>query len=260
MRVNQEMMTHRMKVRKMINDGNGYNRAMGNFMLNGSMVNRNTIEDCRSGDISKILYCGTCGSVLSTSMVASCTKCCQRRVDPYDNQDAMAQLVEDWQRREVEIQYNPHRRIVKRVDLTDDVSSVTSGALSAREEWDRYWNESKLSQSERTEVSHSKELPYPGDIDDKFRRHLSGIGMQEPWEKVYSQGERLWLPSRANLIRTDNIANTTVRIRSPQRSPIRSRGHSSSSRQSLSLDTHKVSRDRSAKSMRHTLRREPSLR
>jgi len=69
----------------------------------------------------------------------------------------------------------------------------------------------RLSVSSRMHPSEHK-LTAPVEPGQPYRKFLSGFGMQEPWEKVYSQGERRWLPSRASLSRQQNISNGTVAV------------------------------------------------
>ena len=97
----------------------------------------------------KILQCGTCGIVLSTTEIAQCDKCKQIKID---KNTWIGTLVDDWQKRKVSIQYEPpewERRRIKRMDQTDDVSSVTSGDLSYREECEKAYLQLPLSRSDR---------------------------------------------------------------------------------------------------------------
>jgi hypothetical protein len=211
MRVNHEMNTIRTRVRDKTMDGFGFTASPGCFMLNGDQLSRKSIRNASSHETSKVLQCGTCGIVLSTEEVAHCVKCKQMKID---KDTWIGTLVDDWQKRKVSIQYEPpewERRRIKRMNKTDDVSSVTSGDLSYREECEKAYLQMPLSRSDRREPSTHK-VSHPGHPDQSYHKFLSGFGMQEPWERVYSQGERLWLPSRVGIKRSSNIANGSVRL------------------------------------------------
>ena len=206
------MSTMRMRVRDKTMDGFGFTSAPGGFMLNGDQLSRKSIQQASSHETDKILQCGTCGIVLSTEEITHCVKCKQMKID---KDTWIGTLVDDWQKRKVSIQYEApewEKRRIKRIDETDDISSVTSGDQSYREECEKAYLQMPLSRSDRREPSTHK-MPHPGHPDEAYRKFLAGFGMQEPWERVYSQGERLWLPSRASVKRSSNIANGTVALR-----------------------------------------------
>lgn len=212
MRVNHEMSVMRQRVREKTLDGFGFTGSPGGFLLNGDHVSRRTIVNASSHEIEKIVMCGTCGARLSTSQTVSCRKCKQMEVK---EDSFIGTLADDWRRHKVSIQYKPpahERRLIKRLDETDDLSSVTSGDRSYLEDCDRKYLEAPLSRSDRREPSTHK-MPHPGEPEDKYYKFLSGFGMQEPKEKIYSQGERLWLPSRAGHQRSDAIANGRVTLK-----------------------------------------------
>lgn len=212
MRVNHEMSLMRQRVREKAIDGFGFTQTPGGFLLNGDCLSRRTIENCSSHDVDKIVMCGTCGATLSTTKVTHCPKCRQMEVK---EDTFIGTLADDWRRRKVSIQYLPpkhQRRLIKRVDETDDLSSVTSGDRSYMEDCDRKYLEAPLSRSDRREPSTHK-MPHPGEPDEKYYKFLSGIGMQLPKEKIYSQGERLWLPSRTGVQRSEARSNGRVTLR-----------------------------------------------
>lgn len=212
MRVNHEMSVMRDKVREKTIDGFGFTQAPGQFLMNGDQINRRVIENCSSHETDKIVMCGTCGVTLSNTKVIHCARCRQMEVK---EDTFIGTLADDWRRRKVSIQYKPpkhERRLVQRMDETDDLSSVTSGDRSYLEDCDRKYLEAPLSRSDRREPSAHK-MPHPGQPDDKYYKFLSGFGMQEPKEKIYSQGERLWLPSRSGVLRAEAIANGRVALR-----------------------------------------------
>tara|TARA_B110000090_G_scaffold186923_1_gene216029 strand:- start:50 stop:607 length:558 start_codon:yes stop_codon:yes gene_type:complete len=185
----------------------------------------------------------------------------------------MGQISADWMRRKVTIQKDRDRDrkfVPKIVDYTDDTSTVTTAGESAANDWDRQYNDTKLSRSIREKPTGTK-MAYPGDPDEKFYKFLSGFGMQEPWEKIYSQGERLWLPSRAGTARTHTIANETVKLVKKiniDDKQIQIGGTPSKKSQSLRRfggamyqdKPHTVDRGRNPTSLKVPLRREPSLR
>jgi hypothetical protein len=128
-----------------------------------------------------------------------------------DKETFIGTLGEDWRRHKVSIQYSPSEKPVRRRDETDDVSSVSSGDRSYIVDWQKKYAEVPLSKSDRRELSTHR-MPHLGEPDEKYRKFLSGIGLQLGNEKVYSQPERLWLPSRAGLTRSQNIAQGTVKL------------------------------------------------
>ena len=212
MRVNHEMSVMRQRVREKTIDGFGFTSSPGLFLMNGDLLSHRTIENASSHETDKIVMCGTCGTTLSTSQTVSCRKCRQMEVK---EDTFIGTLADDWRRRKVSIQYKDplnERKLVRRTSETDDVSSVTSGDRSYLEDCDRKYLEAPLSRSDRREPSTHK-MPHPGVPDDKYYKFLSGFGMQEPTEKIYSQGERLWLPSRAGLQRSEAIANGKVSLK-----------------------------------------------
>ena len=89
---------------------------------------------------------------------------------------------------------------------------MTSGDLSYREECEKAYLQLPLSRSDRRELSTHK-LPHPGHPDQAFHKFLSASACRSRGKRVYSQGERLWLPSRASLKRSSNIANGTVSLK-----------------------------------------------
>ena len=214
MRINHEMTTMRQKVREKAIDGFGFTSAPGTFMLNGNQLSRSSVQNCSSHETDKLYLCGTCGSLLSNNRVVHCESCKQMKVS---DKSFIGTLADDWRRRKVSIQFQPpehERRPVRRVDLTDDASTVTSGDRSYWENCEREYLETRLSMSESREPS-TRRLPKIAAADDKYKKFLSGFGMQEPNEKVYSQAERLWLPSRVGLVRSKAIVDGKVTVNSP---------------------------------------------
>ena len=213
MRVNNEMRGVRDIVARRTLNGETYQRGAGTFLMDGQPLSRRVVMETKAEDTNKYMLCGTCGVMLSLSdPSAICLKC--KQVDPRSLPDEtfMSRVVGDWMKHEVGIQKDREKRTVVRSNLTDDISTVTSAAETYMIAQEQFEQECKLSLSERREPSYHR-LTQPVDPGFKYKKFLSGFGMQEPWEKVYSQGERLWLPSRASTTRTKHIAEDIVKIR-----------------------------------------------
>jgi len=211
MRVNNEMRGVRDIVARRTLNGETHNRSAGTFIMDGQPLGRTAVLQAKAHETCKYLLCGTCGVMLSLrDPDAFCLKC--RQVDPRSLPDEtfLSRVVSDWMAHKVQIQHEPERVVIRK-DLTDDTSTVSSAEtyLIAQEQFER---EVKLSLSERREPS-SHRLSQPVDPGFKYKKFLSGFGMQEPWEKVYSQGERLWLPSRANATRSKHVAEGVVNLK-----------------------------------------------
>lgn len=208
MRINAEMTGVRSEVARRTLNGETYQRGAGTFTMDGVALSRSTVQEAKAEDTTKYLLCGTCGMLLSFNNLTNCKRC--KQLPPPDDY-FMAQIAKDWQRRRIDLQSGQHSPIVRRKNLTDDCSTVTSAAETYLIAEEQYAMEVKLSLSERREPSYHK-LSAPVDPGFKYRKFLSGMGMQEPWEKVYSQGDRLWLPSRANMSRQSHITHDKVQI------------------------------------------------
>jgi hypothetical protein len=208
MRVNNEMTGIRNIVDRRTRNGETYQRGAGTFIMDGQPLCRGTIQDASSKAFQKYLLCGTCGILLSIDEAKVCKKC--KQIDP--NEDTfMVRVVGDWMNQRVQIQHKSPGPPVIRKDYSDDVSTVTSAAETYIKAQEMFEQEVKLSLSERSEPSRHR-LTEPVDPGFKYKKFLSGFGMQEPWEKVYSQGERLWLPSRASTSRQKHILEDVKRV------------------------------------------------
>ena len=208
MRVNNEMRKHRDTVAKKTMNGETYNRGSGSFIMDGVPVLRTTIAQAKPASRDKYLLCGTCGIVLSITEITACRKCKQEALSE-DNY--LLHVADDWMAQRLNIQYkNPHMRIRRR-DLTDEVSTVTSAGESYTEAEEAFEQQVKLSVSSRLQPSSHK-LTAPVDPGAPYKKFLSGFGMQEPWEKVYSAPERKWLPSRASMSRQKALFHNQVAV------------------------------------------------
>ena len=92
------------RVRGKTMNGFGFTGSPGSFLMNGNQLSRTCIKNASSHDTNKILQCGTCGIVLSTTEIAQCDKCKQIKID---KDTWIGTLVDDWQKRKVSIQYEP---------------------------------------------------------------------------------------------------------------------------------------------------------
>ena len=138
MRINNEMRRHRDTVVRRTLNGETYQRGAGTFIMDGVPLSRCNVQQSKAADTDKYLLCGTCGVLLSlyAEDVRTCAKCkqeCIRRPDPSASAAQenlyMQTVVHDWMKNRVGIQQqeSPSRR-VRRRDLTDDTSTVTSAA------------------------------------------------------------------------------------------------------------------------------------
>jgi hypothetical protein len=193
MRINNEMRRHRDTVTRRTLNGETHQGGAGTFIMNGQPISRNACLGSNPKDTKKYLLCGTCGVLLSINNLKVCTKCKQLEI----NEDIyMTKVADDWQSRKLDMQHVNPNKFISRRNYTDEISTVTSAAETYLAAEEAFETQCKLSISNRLSPSKHK-LTTPVDPGPKYRKFLSGMGMQEPWEKVYSQGERLWLPSRA---------------------------------------------------------------
>ena len=256
MRINNEMRRHRDTVDKKTIKGETYNRGSGSFIMNGAPLLRATIEQADPRQSDKYLLCGTCGVLLSTTEVTACLKCKQETLD---ERNYLLHVADDWMAQRVKIQHQNPGRFVRRRDLTDEVSTVTSAAETHMEAEEAFEQQCKLSISSRLAPSNHK-LTAPVDVGAPYKKFLSGFGMQEPWEKVYSQGERKWLPSRASMSRQKALSENKVKatVVAPEGSE---KLHMLNTKAQLAFPKPEhAARSGNNRSLKVGLRREPSLR
>ena len=209
-----------------------YRAGAGTFLINGEPITRNSLAGAKSRLIDKYVYCGTCGSLLDHGQssldltrvpddVKTCTRCKQVAAvdDGFDDVPLSIQLFQEWRQGRICLQKDPRKapKPPKPAPATPPLALNLSPNFHEIHPINVWRKPTRGQPSPIQSKPPPRRLPQEGeysskgwfrDLDEsevaykspskKYVKWINGFGMQEPWERVLSAGDRLLLTSAAS--------------------------------------------------------------
>lgn len=221
-----------------------FRKGTGNFLINGEPITRGSLHRATSTKFDKFIYCGTCGCLLDHSQssldltaamsdIKTCKSCRQLEAhdDGFDDVPYSIQVFQEWRRGALALQKDPKKPKVRPKTPPKTPPMVLHLSPNFHEihpvNYSRKPVRQGLGEKDNSPIRHppvlegdysekgwyrdlvQSEQPYRSP-SKKFIKWVNGFGMQEPWERTLSAGDRLWLTSAASHNRTKRLQTDKV--------------------------------------------------